>query len=92
MVVRGDARGVLDQVVVYGALTASVTAALVAVFTPKRRARRAPGAKTPPAAPASEGDGFRWGVMGVISCIPLFSWLVSGICGGGDAWETASPA
>jgi hypothetical protein len=70
--------GALDNVVVAGALAASVAgiagSTLYALAQVDARggaaARRASGA-----AGGDEDDGFRWGVMGAIACLPLFNWL-----------------
>lgn len=68
MHVRADLWATVDQVVTTGALTIGVGATLLAIF-----ADRLPVAKIKDQQEAS----FKWGVMGAISCLPLFNWMVS---------------
>eukprot|EP00878_Enallax_costatus_P009197 GHUV01009615.1.p1 GENE.GHUV01009615.1~~GHUV01009615.1.p1 ORF type:complete len:265 (+),score=68.25 GHUV01009615.1:154-948(+) len=71
--VQADARGVLDTVVPYGAVSLSLGATLYTVFYNRRSA----AAKLPekPAVAALPDDNFTWAVMGVVSCIPLFNFM-----------------
>lgn len=81
-----------DTAVTYGALAASVGATVLAVFTVKAPTRRRTPVKGQPQ-PIEEDGGFRWAVMGVVSCLPLFSWLVRGSRAvWGTAWHDARTA
>jgi hypothetical protein len=72
MNVHADLTSALDQVVTYGAISISVTAGLLAVFTLKPPKQRKQVAEV-------DEDGFKWAVMGVVGCLPLFNWLVSSL-------------
>ena len=69
------------------AVAVSVSAGLVALYNDsaalgarRRRSGRGGGALPPPAEkqllPAASDDNLRWAVMGVVSCLPLFNWMV----------------
>jgi hypothetical protein len=76
MNVRADLWSSADTLLTAGAVAVAAGAALLAVFAD-------------PAPPArlkeQQENGFRWGIMGAISCLPLFNWMVSarGRVGGG---------
>jgi hypothetical protein len=67
------------------AVAVSVGAALVALYNDsaplggrRRRGQQGRGALLPQRQllPASSDDNLRWAVMGVVSCLPLFNWMV----------------
>jgi hypothetical protein len=61
----------LDMVVTFGALSLSVGATIYTVFNYQpNRSGPTPAALTHP------DDNFTWGVMGAVSCIPLFNYTV----------------
>lgn len=61
----------LDTVVTFGALSLSVGATIYTIFSyqPSRSGPK-------PAALTHADDNFTWGVMGAVSCIPLFNYTV----------------
>lgn len=76
--VQADARGVLDTLVTYGAVSLSLGATAYTVFHDRRRATASRSEK--PAVAALPEDNSTWAVMGVVSCIPLFNSMVSRVC------------
>lgn len=77
MRVRADMWGTVDAVFTGGALAVAGGAALMAIFADRR--------------PASEvreqqDNGFKWGLMGGISCLPLFNWMVSFLMADDDSF------
>jgi hypothetical protein len=78
--VSADLGGMLDTAVTAGAAAAGLGAALLALFADRRPrdARGGGGGKQQQqrAPPADESGNFKWGIMGAISCFPLFNWMV----------------
>lgn len=75
MRVAADLWAAADTIITSGAIAVGVGAALLAVFADR----------LPPAKLKEQQDGsFRWGIMGAVSCLPLFNWLVRGRCEGAE--------
>jgi hypothetical protein len=63
-----DLRATLDTLVTTGAVAVGVGVTLLAIFADPR-----PKAKVK----EEQDNSFKWGLMGGISCLPLFNWMVS---------------
>lgn len=66
--VRADMWATVDTVVTGGALAVAAGAAILAVLADRRPEREVR---------EQQDNGFKWGLMGAISCLPLFNWMVS---------------
>ncbi len=87
-IVRADLESSVDHIITAGAVSISVAAGLLAVFADRpvpEALRRSRSASSPPATGMGT-DNFRWAVMGVIGCFPLFNWMVRRR-GGAKQWQ-----
>lgn len=81
-VAQAQIGGMLDTVVTWGALAAGAGAVVYAIFydwkqNNKQQQQQGQGQRLDTAALFGPPDNTTWTVMGVVSCIPFFNFLVS---------------
>jgi hypothetical protein len=79
LLVRADGSNIGDQLLTSSAILLSLGGLVTTAFSYQQHQRSLPtpkGQQAPATSPFLEDEAIRWTVMGVLSCTPLFNWMV----------------